>query len=102
MIATTTPTEIRELTREELDAIQGGWVANAVGAGVGALSGGVTSYISSGGDWSTTAKGAAVGAVTGAINPVSSIGTAARAIGTGIVAGYAERGYDAARNAATR
>ena len=95
MIATTTATfEIRELTREELDAIQGGWVAHAVGAGVGAVAGGATSYISSGGNWGATARGAAVGAVTGAINPVSSIGTAARAIGTGIVGGFAERGYD--------
>lgn len=86
--------EIRELSSEELSTAQGGWVANAVGAGVGAISGGVTSYISSRGDWGATARGAAVGGLTGAINPVSSIGTAARAIGTGVVGGFAERGYD--------
>jgi hypothetical protein len=91
---TNTSNEIRELNRNELDAVQGGWVANAVGAGVGAVSGGVTSYISSRGDWGATARGAAVGAVTGAINPVSSIGTAARAVATGVVGGFAERGYD--------
>ena len=96
MNPTTTTIEIRELTRDELNSIQGGWVANAVGAGVGAVAGGATSYISSGGDWGATGRGAAVGGLTGAINPVSTVGTAARAIGTGVLAGFAEKGYDRA------
>lgn len=87
--------EIRVLSSDELDDVQGGWVANAIGAGVGAISGGVTSYISSRGDWGATARGAAVGAITGAINPVSSVRTAAQAVATGVVGGFAERGYDA-------
>ena len=82
-----TTIEFRELTAEEAEEITGGWVANAVGAGVGALSGGVSSYFASGGNWRSTLAGAAGGAVAGALNPVSAVGTAAAQVGRAVVSG---------------
>ncbi|MFN0251301.1 MAG: hypothetical protein ACKV2T_30780, partial [Kofleriaceae bacterium] len=79
--------EIRELSADELEEIQGGWVANAVGAGVGAVSGGVSSYFASGGNWRSTLAGAAGGAVAGAFNPVGAVGTAAAQVGRAVISG---------------
>jgi len=106
-MTTTTTTiatlEIRELTREELEAIQGAWVANAIGGVVGAVSGGVSSYITSGGDWRATATGAIGGGVAGIISPISSVRSAAQAIGAGALSGagtaLAEKAWPAAQPA---
>jgi len=49
--------DVRELTMEETDEVNGAWVANAVGAGIGALGGGVTGFISSGGSWRSAGAG---------------------------------------------
>lgn len=102
----TMTTEFRELSREELEAIQGAWVANAIGGVVGAVSGGVSSYIASGGDWRSTATGAIGGGVAGLISPISSVRSAAQAIGAGALSGagtaLAERAMGPAQPAPAR
>lgn len=92
----TTSIEIRQLSTHELDTIQGGWVANAVGAGVGAVAGGVSSYYASGGNWRSAAAGAAGGAVAGAFNPVGTVGAAVGAVGRGVISGVVAGGANRA------
>jgi outer membrane lipoprotein SlyB len=85
---TITADEFIELTREELDEIDGAFWANVAGAAVGAVSGGVSSYLASGGNWRSAAAGAVGGGVAGALNPVGSIASAAMAVGRGAVSGF--------------
>jgi hypothetical protein len=79
--------KIRELTQDELDNIQGGYVLNAIGAGVGAVSSGAGAYISSGGNLRTTAIAAAGGAVAGAVFPWNTVRSAATSVGRSLVSG---------------
>lgn len=88
--------EIRQLSAEELEEIQGGFWANVAGAGVGAVAGGVSSYFASGGNWRSAAAGALGGAAAGALNPVGTIGTAAAAVGRGVVSGLVAGGANRA------
>lgn len=81
------PTDLRELTREELDRIQGGWLLNAAGAIVGAASSGAGAYTSSGGNLRTTALAAAGGAVAGTIFPWNSVRSAAQSVGRSLISG---------------
>jgi hypothetical protein len=93
---TTTTAEIRPLSREELESIQGAFWANAAGAAVGAVSGGVSSYLASGGNWRSAAAGALGGGVAGAFNPVGAIGSAAMAVGRGVIGGAVAGGANRA------
>jgi hypothetical protein len=80
-------TETRELTQEELDAIKGAWLLNAIGAVVGGISSGAGAYISSGGDWRATGIAAAGGAAAGFIFPWNSVRSAATSVGRSLVSG---------------
>lgn len=87
---------IQELAPDEIDNVSGAWVANAVGAGLGAYGGAVTGYVTSGGDWRAAAVGAMGGAAVGAINPIAGLGQANRAIvsaGVGAGVGGLAAGY---------
>lgn len=72
--------DMRELTHDEVDEVSGAWIANAAGAAVGAIGGGVGGYITSGGSLKAAAIGAGVGAVGGAFSPIRGAMTAATAV----------------------
>lgn len=84
--------EIRQLSDDEMEDIQGGFWANVAGAAVGGVAGGVSSYFASGGNWKSAAAGALGGAAAGALNPVGAIGSAAAAVGRGVVSGVVAGG----------
>jgi hypothetical protein len=86
MITTIETNELRELSTAELEAIQGAFWANAAGALVGAVSGGVSTYMA-GGNWKSIAASAIGNGVAGAINPISSVRTAAMALGRSVISG---------------
>ena len=94
--------DIRELTQEELDNIQGAWgLASLAGAVIGGVSSGAGAYISSGGDWKATGIAAAGGAVAGAIFPWNSVRSAATSIGRSVVSGGVVGGITAATEGGT-
>lgn len=93
-IADIKPTGVIELTAAEAHEIDGGWLANATGALVGGVSAGISSAITTYGDPYSIAKATFAGALGGALNPVSSIGTAGLAIGTGLGLGVATGTFD--------
>ena len=66
--------EFRELTREELDEIEGAFWANLAGAAVGAVAGGGV----------------------GAVNPIAGFTSAARTLGASAVGGAIAHGVDRA------
>ena len=91
-------TGIQELNFDEIDEVNGAWIANAAGAALGAVGGAVTGYVSSGGSVGGAVAGGAAGAVAGALSPISGANSAARAItthaarlGAGALAGGAYR-----------
>ena len=86
-IETTDAAQIRELTKDELEAIQGGLWLNAAGAAVGAISSGAGAYISSGGDWKATGIAAAGGAAAGFALPWNSVRSAATSVGRSLISG---------------
>jgi lactobin A/cerein 7B family class IIb bacteriocin len=93
---TTDETGIRNLTQEELEAIQGGWLLNALGAVVGGISSGAGAYISSGGNWGATAIAAAGGAAAGFVLPWNSVRSAATSVGRSLISGTVAGGLTAA------
>ncbi|MCV0387759.1 MAG: hypothetical protein K5821_15345 [Nitrobacter sp.] len=73
-------TEIQDSSFSETDEVNGAWIANAVGAALGAYGGAASGYVMSGGNWGAAAAGAAMGAAVGAINPIAGANQAGRAI----------------------
>lgn len=72
--------DVRELTPDEVEEVNGAWVANAIGAVVGGIGGGVAGYVTSGGSVRSAIAGAAGGAIVGAISPVRGVLGAANAV----------------------
>ena len=71
---------VRELSAEEIEEVNGAWLANAIGGIIGGTAGAAAGWISSGGNLRAAAIGGAVGAGAGIVNPVGGSVGAIRAL----------------------
>ena len=78
-----------ELAQEELEQVNGAWLANVVGAFAGAIGGVYGAAIAGGGGASSKSLWSAglAGAGTGFFNPIGSVGRLAGTIGLGVGGG---------------
>lgn len=80
---------MQELSVNEIEQVNGGFVANVVGAVVGAVGSMIGTVIAGGSstDAEDIITAGIVGGVAGAVNPVSSIRGVAQVIGGGVAGG---------------
>lgn len=78
--------DFRELTLEEIDEVNGAWIANAIGAVAGGLATAAGVAMAGGGP-RAVAGGFAAGAIGGALNPASSAGAVIRTVSGGFGGG---------------
>lgn len=86
--------ELAMLSPEEMKQTEGAWIPNAIGGGVGFITGNYTYLVNSAFDrnatwsWSSYARTVGTSTVVGAINPVSSIRGAATAAGSSFISAW--------------
>lgn len=88
--------ELCELSRHEVEKVNGAWLPNVIGALAGAIGGVYATAIGAGGNASSkTLWGAGLaGAATGFVNPISSVGRLAGTISTGAMSGATSNAVD--------
>ena len=88
------PPELAVLSIEEMKQTEGAWIPNAIGGGIGFITGNYTYLANSAFDrnvtwsWSSYARTVGTSTLVGAINPVSSIRGAATAVGSSFVSAW--------------